>query len=221
MISKEHLLATTYFTELARLYPPIWYEPSKEPDPRNLLGLHYRRENWPRRREPGPKEVAIERRIHLCPACIAQKRCIRRTVVLPYLQSCPVHQIALQEHCPCGRPLSFFSRGRSPFVCETCGLHWAQWPQTKPDSTRVALEHDLLALYEFFLTKGTPHLRSLAWRLARHRIKETESLTLKLSGKTIKTKRLRRHPSLGYLVDILVSVGISPNDIATDTILRF
>jgi hypothetical protein len=93
-------------------------------------------------------------------------------------------------------------------------LHWGQWPQTKPDSARVAIEHDLFALYEFFLKKGTPHLRSSAWHLARHRIKETESLTLKLSGKTIKTKRLRRHPSLGYLVDILVSVGISPDDIA-------
>lgn len=215
MSSSEHLLATTYATELGRLYPPVWYFPEKEPYPGLLLGRHYRRENWERRHGPGPKEVASERRLHLCPACIAQTRSMRRTVILPYLHSCPIHQIALQERCPCGRLLSFFSQGKPPFACDTCGLDWAQWPQTGLPLDRVALERDLLALYELFLLKGTPELRASALRLARHRLKGNASLQLKGSGKTLKSATIRRSQqfSLAYLVDILVSLDISPIDI--------
>lgn len=215
MSSSARLLATTYATELAHLYPPVWYFPEKEPYPGLLLGRHYRRENWSRRHGPGPKEVATERRLHLCPACIAQTRSMRRTVTLPHLHYCPIHQVALQERCPCGRPLSFFSQGKPPFACDVCGLDWAQWPQTALPLDRVALERDLLALYELFLLKGTPELRASALRLARHRLKENESLQLKVSGKTLKSATIRRSKqfSLAYLVDILVSIDISPNDI--------
>ena len=129
MSSSERLLATTYAAELARLYPPVWYAPEKEPAPANLLGRHYRRENWVRR-PASPKEIATERRLHLCPACIAQTRSMIRTVVLPHLHACPIHLVALQEHCPCGRPLSFFSLEKPPFTCGTCGLDWGQWPHT-------------------------------------------------------------------------------------------
>lgn len=215
MISRERLLATTYYTELAYLYPPIWNKPLKEPSPRLLLGHHPHRENRSGRREHDLKAVPIERWIRLCPACIAEKRYIRRTVVLPHLQYCPTHHIALQEHCPCGRSLSFFSPGRLPFTCDTCGLHWSQWPQTRPEPARLALECRLFTLYQFFLLRGTPLLRSSALRLVRHRMKETEELHLKLSGKTIKTKSLLGHFSLGFLVDVLVSVDVSPDDIVS------
>ena len=79
------------------------------------------------------------------------------------------------------------------------------------------------ALYEFFLTQGTGELRAFALRLALHQIPEGKLFQLKLRRKKI-PYGTALHPNqlaLGYLVDILVSVGITPKDIAVgNTSLR-
>jgi hypothetical protein len=214
MLSPQCLLATTYSAELARLYP------FDEPHPGQLLGMQYNPENWSWRRRLGQREIATERKIHLCPACIAEKRTIRRITTLPHMRYCPTHLIAFQGHCTCGHPLMFFFKYRPPFKCYACGLDWARWPQIPIPPDRVALERDLSALYEFFLLKGTGELRVQSLRLARRYMREHESFELKLTGKRIKhpaTYGLYRL-SLGYVVDILVSVGISLNDIANSDI---
>jgi hypothetical protein len=79
----------------------------------------------------------------------------------------------------------------------------------------VALEHDLWVLYEFFLAQGTEELKVSALRLALGQIRN-ESLHLRLSGRKMlqRTIPVLSQHSLGYIVDILVSVGISPKDIA-------
>jgi hypothetical protein len=209
MLSSPCLLATTYETELARLYP------CGNTHPGQLLGLQYNPENWEWRRRLGQREIATERKeLHICPACLAQTQTLKRTGTLPHLQSCPIHHVEFQERCPCGMPLTFFRKGGQPFQCFRCGLDWARWPQIEIPNARRAFERDIFALYELFLLKGTPELKRLALRLARDRLKEAE-LKLKLSGKTMKNaaKRLGGQFSLSYLVDILVSVGVSPNDL--------
>lgn len=212
--SVQLLLATTYTTELTRLYPPDRFALQPEPSPGCLFGLPSLQQGKSRR-QFGQEAIATNRRIHLCPACIAQTRIIRRTAALPYLQYCPVHHIAFQEHCLCGKLLCFFARGMIPFTCDTCGLDWAQWPQVEPPLDRIALEYDLVSFYEIFLQNGTRELRLFALRLAYYRLKGTEFLKLKLSGKTMKsTTTYRKWFSLGYLVDVLVSTGISPDEIA-------
>lgn len=210
MVSPKRLLATTYSAELARLYP------SDEPHPKFLLGPQYNPENRLRRFRRGQRELSRKRKIHLCPACIAQTRIIKRTEALPHLQDCPIPHVAFQGRCSCGTPLSFFSRGTPPFTCPGCGLDWGEFPQISISPDRLTLERDLCALYEFFLLQGTDELKVAALRLARRQIKEHESLQSKLSGRRIipGSIPILGQLSLGYIVDILVSVGISPKNIA-------
>jgi hypothetical protein len=210
MVSPKRLLATTYSAELARLYP------SDEPHPKFLLGPQYHSEKRLRRFRRGQRELSRKRPIHLCPVCVAQTRMIKRTEALPHLHYCPIHHVAFQGRCSCGTPLSFFSRGTPPFACSGCGLDWGEFPHISISPDRLKLEHDLYALYEFFLLQGTDELKGAALRLARHQIKKHESLQSKLSGRRIMLRSIPilDHLSLGYIVDILVSVGISPKDIA-------
>ena len=179
MVSPQCLLATTYSAELARLYP------GNEPHPHLLLGPSFSPEGRIRRLRYGQRAFGRKWNIHLCPACIAETRLIKRTETLPYLRSCPIHHIAFQERCPCGTSLTFFSRGTSPFTCSGCGLDWGEFPHLSISPRRVALERDLLALYELFLVQGTETLKTAALRLARSQVKEHASLHLKLSGRKL------------------------------------
>lgn len=211
MVSPQCLLATTYSAELARLYP------SDEPHPHLLLGPSFFPQGRIRRLRYGQREFGKKRKIHLCPACIAETRLIKRTETLPYLRHCPIHHIAFQERCPCGTSLTFFSRGTPPFTCFGCGLNWSEFPHISISPRRATLEHDLLALYELFLVQGTETLKASALCLARSRVKEHESLHLKLSGRKMipGTMHVLDQLSLGHIVDILVSTDVSPKDIAT------
>jgi len=91
MVSSERLLATTYTTELARLYL------SPDPSPALLFGLQYNPDGWKRRHSQEGHAVATERKTFLCPACIAQTRTLKRTVTLPHLRYCPIHHVAFQD----------------------------------------------------------------------------------------------------------------------------
>lgn len=211
MVSAECLLATTYALELARLYS------TSTPHSEHLLGPR-RGTNVRLFLEKGVGRQAIITMFgfHICPLCIMQARLLRRTIMLPHLKYCPTHHIAFHTHCTCGWPLILFARGKQPFLCFACGLDWAQLPHIQLPLEQVRLEHDLWALYELFLLKGTAELKASALRLAFPRMREDELFELKLAGRKVKhmaTRTLDRL-SLRYLVDILVSVGISPDDIA-------
>jgi TniQ len=214
LVSKERLLATTYAGALARLYTPA------HPHAGHLLG--------PRRgvtipplleRSIGNRASATVVGFHICPICITQARLLRRTAILPHLKYCPTHHVAFQTHCTCGCSLILFSRRQQPFVCFTCGLDWARLPLIQPNPQEAMLERDLWTLYEFFLLKGTKELKTSALSLVRKSVKTHQSLPLKLvSGRMlfVLTGNLE-HFSLGYVVDLLVSLGISPHDIICNT----
>jgi hypothetical protein len=209
-VSEEHLFATTYAYELARLYAPM------RPRAGHLLG--------PRRgvtipplleKSIGNRASATVIGFHICPICVAQARLLRRTAVLPHLKSCPTHHIAFHTHCTCGTPLLLFTRRQQPFVCFTCGLDWARLPHIQLNPDQETRERDLWALYEFFLVKGTNELKASALSLVRHSVKTRHPLPSKLvSGRTLFALTGEMdHFSLGYVVDLLVSLGISPHDI--------
>ena len=126
-VPESALLATTYGAELTRLY--------ERPDPPiQDMGVVF----------------------HFCPECLAEGRMLRRTLVLPHITCCPLHQMQLQSTCDCckgelprkyGHPLldliegffegiyvggvgqDLFSSGNKPFTCRECGLDWAQFPR--------------------------------------------------------------------------------------------
>jgi hypothetical protein len=211
MISTERLLATTYACELARLYAPA------RPHAEHLLG-HRRGVTIPPllEKSSGNRANATVVGFHICPLCIAQARLLRRAALLPLLKYCPTHHVAFHTHCTCGCPLILFSRGKQPFRCFTCGLDWAQLPHLRPSPGEVRLEGDLWALYELFLGQGTPELKASALSLIRQYLKTHQPLALKLvSGRTLFgfTADLNQL-SLGYVIDLLVSMGISPKEIS-------
>jgi hypothetical protein len=95
-------------------------------------------------------------------------------------------------------------------------LDWAQLPYLWPSPDEVRLEGDLWALYELFLGQGTPEMKASALSLIRHYLKTHQPLVLKqvsdraLFGFTADLNQL----SLGYVIDLLVSMGISPKEIS-------
>lgn len=93
LLPPQMLLAMTYHQELARLYSTT---------------------------HPRPRFLGELPAFHLCPACIAEARLLRRTLTLPYITICPQHHVYLIEQCLCGRPLSLFRRQDSPFTCFHC-----------------------------------------------------------------------------------------------------
>lgn len=211
MVSRERLLATTYACELARLYTLT------PPHTGHLLG--------PRRgvtiplvldKSAGNRANATVVGFHICPICIEQARLLRRTAILPHLKYCPTHQVAFHTHCRCGCPLILFCRGKLPFRCFTCGLDWAQLAHLRPSPDEMRLESDLWDLYELFLGEGTPELKASALAFIRQYLKTHQPLALKLvSGRTLfRFTADLNQLSLGYVIDLLVSMGISPKEIS-------
>jgi TniQ len=126
-IPPDAILATTYHTELARYY-------GKD--------------------SPHPKNLNSSLSFHLCPECVAKERMLRRSLTLPHITVCPLHQVALLEQCQCGASLRLFHRLASPFTCHACGMDWADLPRIKASSERVMLEQKFLSWYEFLFYCG-------------------------------------------------------------------
>jgi hypothetical protein len=132
------LLATTYHTELARLYG----EPKLHP---KLLNPSYS--------------------LRLCPQCLAEERILRRTLTLPHITHCPAHLLTLLTQCQCGAPFCLFHRQAHPFTCYTCGLDWAELPRIEAAPEVLASEQKWLVWYEFFFLQGTYPIMREARRL--------------------------------------------------------
>ncbi len=165
-IPKDDLIITTYLSELSRCYGTAF--------------VFF-------------KNLAVSFELYLCPACLAQKRLLRRIFTLPGITYCPVHHVELVNTCRCGTQLRLFTKGKQPFTCHTCSLDWSSLPllAAKPES--LALDQRLLTYYEFFFSKGAPEIFERAFWLINNEIKVKR---LKSTGK-IHDKRHTR--SLGKI----------------------
>ncbi|HEU5379108.1 MAG TPA: TniQ family protein [Ktedonobacteraceae bacterium] len=125
----EVLLATTFLPALKRLY--------------NYVGV------------PPEWSLGQPKSIGVCPACMNESRLLGTSVVLPYLQHCPIHHLAFQRRCRCGAFLKLFSPELPPFSCWECGSDWSRLTRLPGDPTLLELEEHYFSLYTLFLTEGT------------------------------------------------------------------
>jgi hypothetical protein len=123
------LLATTYHTELTRLY---------------------------KQARPRPDLLSPSFTFHLCPQCLAEAHMLRRTLALPHITICPHHRMAQVSQCPCGTPLQMFHRQAPPFTCHGCGRDWAALPRIRADPASQVREQAFLRWYEFFFSTEAP-----------------------------------------------------------------
>lgn len=184
-IPVSRLLVTTYQAELARLYAPSG---------------------------PHAAQLSAARPLHLCPVCIAEARFLRRITILPHIHFCPHHQVVLVSVCRCGTGLQLFSQRSQPFVCCDCGWEWARLSLFPAPPERFQLEQKALSCYELFFTQGTPQLLARALKLIREKLKQEKIIQVRLLDGTIKHVEHYEltKASLGYLVDLLVSLDLSP-----------
>jgi len=213
-VSEPALRATTYQAELARLYA----NPT-----------------------PHIQKVDMGGGFHFCLECITEERMLRRTLVLPHIRCCPLHHVQLQSRCSClerarppetdipgldpllqmiyevGVAQRLFSPGKKPMTCRRCGLDWADFPRLKADPERLILEQKILAWYDFFF-KGTRGVLTHALRVINQTLQQRHKKSVKrLSGRTIPvTFSSPERTSLGHLVDVLVSLELTPSDVETD-----
>lgn len=182
------LVDTTYQSELAHLYDTS---------------------------SPHPTFLTRSFSFHLCPDCIGEKHLLRRILVLPSITCCPFHQVQLVRMCQCGTMLQLFHRQVLPFTCHNCGLDWAKLPRLAARPERMKIEQKLLLHYAFFFTEGTPILLAKALQLARESVKRRKTPLVKcLDGSTRYVECYEgKRVSLGLLVELLVSLELSPQDI--------
>jgi hypothetical protein len=182
-LSPQQVRGTTYTDELARLF----HSPKLHA---TLLTLVFS--------------------FHLCPVCIAESRLLRRVLVLPYLDVCLEHQVALRHTCLCGTPLRIFTKRTAPFSCHQCGLDWGELPRQSITGEQLMLAEQVLGWYTFFLTVGTPvmvqrALDLIAQKPVRHPERLQEGTTLAAEVRKRPSYRRRWVPlPLGKLVAALV-----------------
>jgi hypothetical protein len=77
------------------------------------------------------------------------------------------------------------------------------------------LEQKVFSCFEFFFTQGTPQLLASALRLIREKLKREKVVhVMLLNGKIRRVEHYElTKASLGYLVDLLVSLDLSPHDL--------
>jgi len=104
-------------------------------------------------------------------------------------------------------------RGNKPFICHACGLNWASFPRLKADPERLTLEQKILAWYNFFFSKGTRVVLSHALKAIDRTLQQRQTKNVKqLDGRTVwVTFTSPEKTSIGRLVDLLVSLELSPN----------
>lgn len=151
---------------------------------------------------------------HFCPEC-AQDRLLQRVLMLAHLPCCPLHGLVLCQQCSCGTSQKLFSRRAQPFSCHHCGRDWAHFPQIAGSPEALILSHRLLMWYEVFLIRGTPALFSATLKLMRRRFPEKGAGGLRLLDGRVRfmLPSGQGQISLGYLVNWLVSLDLSPSDL--------
>lgn len=186
----QALLATTYQEELARIYDVS---------------------------HPSPLLLNPSFSFHLCPACVQEHRMLSRHLALQHITLCPQHQIVLVDTCSCEAPLRPFSPLARPFTCYKCGLDWAQLPRRQPSPERIETEEKLLSYYDFFFARGTPELLASTLRLIYDSVVEKGAIRVSLPDEKAQMspddRPYQRTTSLGYVVQALLQLDLSPRDI--------
>ncbi len=214
-VSEQSLLATTYHAELSRLYETS---------------------------HPHAQLFSAGMGSPFCPACVAEERMLRRSFLLPHVRCCPRHHLRLQGVCVCSKSLSppktgfsvldtlakvsyeagviqrLFSPGKRPFTCHACGLDWARFPRVEADPKLLVREQAILAWYDFFFSKGTLHALNQALQIVRRTLEQRQSKSIKLlNGRLSRvTFSTAEKTSLGRLVEVLVSLQLSPDMIEAE-----
>jgi len=186
----QSLFATTYLSEMTRIY--------------NLS------------RMPHSMLLNSSFSFRLCPDC-ARHRLLKRTLMLPNLSICPLHSGLLCQKCPCGTVQRLFCRQARPFSCSRCGLDWAAFPRITGSPEDISRGSRILAWYDLFFSQGTPELLTNTSKLLHHAFSRKSSSVLLLDGKMRSAlPNFRAHPSLGHVVDWLVSLDLSPQDLTSE-----
>lgn len=187
-ISTKRLFAMTYQAELARLYHPAL---------------------------PHAAQLWKSQSFHLCPACIEEAWLLNRVSILPHVTCCPTHQVVYQETCQCGAALYLFFRHSRPFTCSVCGRDWGHLPMVRATEERLAMEQIVLSYYGLFFSEGTPELLAYALLVVRSRLKRRKISQVRLLDGEIKQVEHYEltKASLSYLVNLLVSLAFSPDDL--------
>lgn len=185
----QALFATTYLSEITQIY-----ELSKPPHSM-LLNPSFS--------------------FRFCPDC-ARYRVLKRTLMLPHITFCPLHSGMLCQRCPCGTAQRLFCRQARPFSCYRCGLDWAAFPSLAASPEEVSRGHKILAWYDLFFLNATPELLTSTLRLIHDTFSEHKSSGVRLLNGKMKSvlPDLRVRLSLGHIVDWLVSLDLSPQDLA-------
>ncbi len=191
-IPKSQLLATTYQSELARLYGDS---------------------QW--------NEVLLNNAVlfRFCPECIAENRLLRRQLLLPLVACCPSHQMMFVDTCHCGSPQELFVRRALPFTCSRCGMDWGQFPRWQAPPERIEVEHKRLLWYEFFFSRGTPPLIRRALDLIDDSVAKMKPGQARQFRKRLmkSTPEQMRDPKikipLSYFVRVLADLDLSPHDL--------
>lgn len=160
--------------------------------------------------------------LRLCPVCIAEGRLLKRPLILPHITCCPSHQVALVGTCPCGMTLQLFPRQTLPFTCQKCRLDWEKLPRIAINPEHIVLERKLLSFYELFIANGTPEILAKALQLVRESVKRKRTPWVRCPDGSTKYVECYdgKRVSLGVLVELLVSLDITPQEIiAYDDIL--
>ncbi len=182
------LLATTYQLELANLYNTLY-----------------------------PHATFLNRSfpLRLCPDCITEKRLIKRALLLPYITSCPYHHVVLMEVCRCGTLLQLFQKRSLPFTCQRCRLDWGELPRFTSKPERIALEQRLMSYYTFFFDNARQIIIAKAQQLVRDVMKKRKIDHLRCFDGNYRYVECydAKRMSLGFLVELLVSLDLSPDDI--------
>lgn len=184
----EQVLATTFYTELARCYGTV---------------------------SPHVAQLNRALSLRICPGCVRSARLLTRHLVLPLLHFCPLHRLALINSCQCGSRLKLFDASASPFACSTCKADWGSLPCLFARPDQMIQEQKVWSFYRFFLQQGTPPILAKTVQYIRHKMKEEKIRQTKLLDGTImrlEHYELRRH-SLSYLVNVLVSLDIGLLDL--------
>lgn len=144
-------------------------------------------------------------RLRVCPACWRSKPLHRRQQLLPGVETCLEHGIAIGKDCVCGEPLRLSNRAFGS--CLSCGTSWADLPNEPADP--VILERDLLiaAIYERLLALDRP-LRRTSTRSLRRRV-----TSARRHGKSVPIPDLRT-VSVQRLVAISIALSGDPDLVA-------
>lgn len=178
-----------------------------------------------RLRAPGQttsRRIAIGRPFRVCPSCIAARRLIARSHVLPLVDTCLEHGTLLQHVCSCGVRLRPFHRAE-PFTCPECRAAWEDLPRRRVDGETIALNARLLTLFRFFLERGNADsisnaLQAASAEMARRGLRRLPPIPREAAVPNDLWEQ--KSVSLTRVVGALAALGLPPKAVQPPDLVR-